>query len=241
MPTMTAICKNCGHKVKIELPNVQEQQPRQENEVMLFERASSWNSSLGVRVVTPDIVHLMVKPLYKTIAFTLPLTVGALVATEYAGLNPLVPPLVFCVSFGVLMSRFSKFLTWNEPQRQPSDEDDEPEEEPAQEISTQVLAWQDTQKTQGGTRLRALIVPRIGDPDKHIPVRLVQRFAIAVVNNGMVWVDERDLKGVGRTAYQSIREAWIDWGYATKRADKGTNLTEHGKVMTRKVASTAPE
>jgi hypothetical protein len=212
--------------------------------VMLFEQASSWNGSLGVRAVTPDIVHLMVKPLYQTIAFTLPITVGAIVATQRYHLDPLVTPLLFCVSFGALMTRFARFLTWNEPQyRQPDAErdEDEPEEEPAPEISTQALAWQDIQKTQGGVKLRALIVPRIDNPDKHIPVKLVQRFAIAVVNNGMEWVDERDLEGIGRTVYRSIREAWMEWGYAVKTPDRKTVLTEHGRVMTRKVAMTPPE
>jgi hypothetical protein len=198
-----------------------------------------------LRMVTPDVVQMLARPLMQATAITLPIAVVGGTVAMYAGqaglfdswtagLLPLVPAAIIVTVFPLVLSRSARLWTWDQPTGQAGDIQpggDGVEIEQEQELplirreSDHVPCWEYTIQIGHERQLRRYFPPEYRDGRgkvHHVDIPRLRSFASVIVGRRFEWVDATrdETMRMQREQYNAIRDSWLAEGWIETMGDK---------------------
>lgn len=230
------VCPNCGRRLKCDQPR-RVAEPLRTNDVRVFENSgAAWlGGPRQLRLVMPDAVTMFLEPIFKSAATSILAMMflpGVVFGVSHSWELTLFSfPVTFAVSFSLALVNFAKFYTYAPPEPEP-DAEPEPEPEPPEDKRA-FVGWESEARTKTTMRLEWYVPP--------VAVSEARSFALAVVNNGFSWVDERGLKrhnaSISGPNYRKLRRDWLERGWC---AEVGKATVVRNRHMVRRIALEQP-
>lgn len=260
---ITVKCKVCGHVQRVPVGGASS--GAHNSRVAVFERDAPFISTEPngtLRLITPNIRDLALKPLFKAIAVTVG---GSILCTtlamvhyfsKYANvqrlndmidfmIHSIAPGAATAVLFAGTLWRAMRFWTWDMPQ-----EHGEPEEQDAQEpepdpliinrASDHTPCWEYSEGHRANRQVLSYFPPDFREQNgrvRHVDIPGLRRFASAIIAR-RAWIDAtRDNStGLSRSQYNAIRDDWLskEWIENLAGGKKRIIQWEHIEMIARR-------
>lgn len=208
----THVCPNCGRRFKCDQPV---RTFASESPTLVPGEFRPWPSIqyevyYGVRTIS--------SAFYKALAVWIPVNAIAYGIFKYLDAPAFVPIAFNIGTIAACMSTFGKVPSWhNAVQTEAPRVESEPQEP---EDKRGFVGWETETHTKTTQHMEWYTSP--------IPIRQARSFALALVNNGFGWIDERDLSNhkanISQSNYRKLRRDWIDRGLCTETGDRKTAI-----------------
>lgn len=222
----THVCPDCGRRFKCDQPT------------RTFAAESPVTASSG-KWPTIDYevywgINKLTDALTKALAVWIPANAILLAVSMRFDWSPAIPQVFSVVSMAGLLRTFGKVPSWHnvietELPAQPGPTDPEPKD------TRRFVGWETESHTRSTQHMEWYTPP--------CPIPQARSFALALVNNGYSWVDERDLRGhkanISHSNYRLLRRDWLDRDWCVELGGNRTAVVN--KSLIRRIALDDPE